>query len=569
MSAEGRRLTLALLLSLLIHAQLLNLTFGGEGLGLPSFGLHWREQRIEAHVLHLVLVPAQLTAAKPAGASAQEPLQQVSIEQTVAGGPALSPSVSSSPPPGRTAKAVVPKAQAEPEPEPEPNVAVSAKAPLHTEGPGNAVPAQIPETAVIAMERADEDTFVVPAPLEAKTVIADVPGVSSPEAVMPAPPDVDKVAMTQAEPEVGEQAVEVARPDPSEREAQRQAAQQEAQRHEAMRQEAARIEAARLEAERQESAQQAAAQLEAQRHEAMRQEADRIEAARLEAERQEAARQAVAQQEAQRHEAMRQEAARVEAARLEAERREAARQAAAQLEAQRHEAMRQEAARIEAARLEAERQESARQAAARQEAQRHEAMRQEAARMEAARLEAERRESARQAAAQQEAAHLLAEQEAAARREARLRAIGRQLDEEAARREAASTATRSPSRLPLSLSTTRRVRLWGRTHPNAELVQYAEAWARKIQFNTAVDTIREVAKRPHTHPMVTVAIRSDGSVESVTFVLSSGVAEVDEAIRRIVEGQRPYTAFPTALAREYDVVEIRRTWHFDTTIQLY
>ncbi|MDP2974795.1 MAG: hypothetical protein Q8N45_01150, partial [Anaerolineales bacterium] len=281
MSAEGRRLTLALLLSLLIHAQLLNLTFGGEGLGLPSFGLHWREQRIEAHVLHLVLVPAQLTAAKPAGASAQEPLQQVSIEQTVAGGPALSPSVSSSPPPGRTAKAVVPKAQAEPEPEPEPNVAVSAKAPLHTEGPGNAVPAQIPETAVIAMERADEDTFVVPAPLEAKTVIADVPGVSSPEAVMPAPPDVDKVAMTQAEPEVGEQAVEVARPDPSEREAQRQAAQQEAQRHEAMRQEAARIEAARLEAERRESARQAVAQQEAQRHEAMRQEADRIEAARL------------------------------------------------------------------------------------------------------------------------------------------------------------------------------------------------------------------------------------------------------------------------------------------------
>ncbi|MDP1704543.1 MAG: TonB C-terminal domain-containing protein, partial [Sulfurimicrobium sp.] len=403
-----------------------------------------------------MLVPAQLTAAKPAGASAQEPLQQVSIEQTVAGGPALSPSVSSSPTPGRREKAIVPKAQAQAQAEPEPNVAVSAKAPLPTEGSGNVVPTQIPETAVIAIERADEATFVVPAPLEAKTVIADVPGTSSPETVTPAPPDTDKVAKTQAEPERGERAVEVAKPDPSEREAQRQAALQEAQRHESMRQEAALVEAARLEAERRESARQAAAQ---------------------------------------------------------------------------------------------------------QEAQRHEAMRQEAARVEAARLEAERREAARQAAAQQEAAHVLAEQEAAARREARLRAIGRQLDEEAARREAASIAARSPSRLPLSLSTTRRVRLWGRTHPNVELVQYAEALARKIQFNTPVDTVREVAKRPHTNPMVTVAIRSDGSVESVTFVLSSGVAEVDEAIRRIVEGQKPYPAFPTALAREYDVVEIRRTWH--------
>ena len=72
----------------------------------------------------------------------------------------------------------------------------------------------------------------------------------------------------------------------------------------------------------------------------------------------------------------------------------------------------------------------------------------------------------------------------------------------------------------------------GRTDANVELVQYAEAWARKIQFNTPVETVRELAKRPHTNPMVTVAIRSDGSVESVTFVLSSGVAAIDEAIRQ-------------------------------------
>ena len=69
--------------------------------------------------------------------------------------------------------------------------------------------------------------------------------------------------------------------------------------------------------------------------------------------------------------------------------------------------------------------------------------------------------------------------------------------------------------------------------------------------------------------MVTVAIRSDGSVESVTFVLSSGVPEIDEAIRRIVQSQTPYQAFPPALAREFDVIEIRRTWHFDAAVRLY
>ena len=99
-------------------------------------------------------------------------------------------------------------------------------------------------------------------------------------------------------------------------------------------------------------------------------------------------------------------------------------------------------------------------------------------------------------------------------------------------------------------------------------MQYAEAWSRKIQFNTAVDTVRELANRPHAPPLVTVAVRSDGSVESVTFVVTSGVPEVDETIRRIIESHKPYPAFPPALARQFDVVEIRRTWSFDIAVRL-
>ena len=68
---------------------------------------------------------------------------------------------------------------------------------------------------------------------------------------------------------------------------------------------------------------------------------------------------------------------------------------------------------------------------------------------------------------------------------------------------------------------------------------------------------------------MTVAIRSDGSVESVTFVRSSGVAEIDEQIRRIVQGQAPNQRFPPGLANEFDVIEIRRTWHFDVAVRLY
>jgi TonB family protein len=87
-------------------------------------------------------------------------------------------------------------------------------------------------------------------------------------------------------------------------------------------------------------------------------------------------------------------------------------------------------------------------------------------------------------------------------------------------------------------------------------------------MNMTLDMVREAAKQPHRNPLVTVAVRSDGSVESVTIVQSSGVAALDEAIKRVVHGQTPYPAFPPNLAREYDVIEIRRTWLFDVAIRL-
>jgi hypothetical protein len=146
--------------------------------------------------------------------------------------------------------------------------------------------------------------------------------------------------------------------------------------------------------------------------------------------------------------------------------------------------------------------------------------------------------------------------------------MGRQLDEEAARRQAATNSA-DPSRSLPPPWNLRRYRLFARTDPNAELLLWAEAWERKIQLNTTLDLLREAAKQPHADPLVTVAIRSDGSVESVNFVVSSGVAALDEAIRRVVDSQKPYQVFPPSVAREYDVIEIRRTWYFDKAIRLY
>jgi outer membrane biosynthesis protein TonB len=47
------------------------------------------------------------------------------------------------------------------------------------------------------------------------------------------------------------------------------------------------------------------------------------------------------------------------------------------------------------------------------------------------------------------------------------------------------------------------------------------------------------------------------------------VPEIDAAVRRIVQSLAPYPPFPQALARDYDVIEIRRTWSFDVAVRLH
>lgn len=288
----------------------------------------------------------------------------------------------------------------------------------------------------------------------------------------------------------------------------------------------------------------------------------------------------------------REEAVRVEAERVSAERRERERQA--QLDAARQE--QEQEARREAARQEASRQELARQEqASREQAQREQAAMEQAAREQAAREQAAREQAAREQTAREQAAREQAAREQAAReqerasqaqvgqaasppasavqgqpaplapREERLRAIAEQLAREAAQRNPSS----SPLGVPQpTVSGLRRGWLFGRSDPNQDLVQYAQAMSRKIEMNMTLDVVREAVKQPHTQPVVTVAIRADGSVEKVTIVTSSGVAAIDEGIRQIIASQAPYGPFPPALARQYDVVEIRRTWLFDVAVRL-
>lgn len=105
-------------------------------------------------------------------------------------------------------------------------------------------------------------------------------------------------------------------------------------------------------------------------------------------------------------------------------------------------------------------------------------------------------------------------------------------------------AARPASTRPSSWSSARRGRLFGRSDSNQELVLYAEAWTRKIELNMTFGSVRDAAKLAHADPIVLVAVRSDGSVESVNIVRTSGVPALDEAVRNTVQSQANYSAFP-------------------------
>jgi chemotaxis protein histidine kinase CheA len=394
---------------------------------------------------------------------------------------------------------------------------------------------------------------LAPAPVAAYKVIADV---VRPKDLPSEPREFRKAEELVMKPvEQLEPSVQVVEQAPADVERARQVEILAKTQREARRQEELRRDTALAEQEAQE---------EVTRAEVAKQELAKLEAKQEEA-RQELVRQEAARQELAKEEAVKQEAARQQAARVEAARQEAAKQELAGREAAKREEARQEAARQDAARQDAARQDAARQEVARQEATRQEAARQEAARQEAARQDMARQETARQELAKKEQA--LAERAAQeSAREDRLRQIGKQLDLEQAQREnAVNRQANSP--LPIASSLRRRW-LFGRADPDGDLVLYADAMSRKIELNMTIDMVRELVKQPHTQPMVTVAVRADGSVEKVTFEVSSGVPALDDAIRKVIASQAPYGAFSPSLARQYDVIEIRRTWVFDYAIRL-
>ena len=62
--------------------------------------------------------------------------------------------------------------------------------------------------------------------------------------------------------------------------------------------------------------------------------------------------------------------------------------------------------------------------------------------------------------------------------------------------------------------------------------------------------------------LLDVAINTDGSLNSLTLLRSSGSKVLDDAAMRIVKLAAPFAQFPDELRSDTDVLHITRTWEF-------
>ncbi|MFZ6673588.1 TonB family protein [Undibacterium sp. Xuan67W] len=118
------------------------------------------------------------------------------------------------------------------------------------------------------------------------------------------------------------------------------------------------------------------------------------------------------------------------------------------------------------------------------------------------------------------------------------------------------------------MSKSRRRSFLGSEDKEFPVRMYVESWRQKIERNGNLNYSQVAKDKARGDPVVTVIIRSDGSVEDVVINRSSGRADLDEAVRRIVRVNARYAAFPPNIALKYDVIEIRRVWNFDETLKI-
>ncbi|WP_341939199.1 energy transducer TonB [Marinimicrobium sp. C2-29] len=94
--------------------------------------------------------------------------------------------------------------------------------------------------------------------------------------------------------------------------------------------------------------------------------------------------------------------------------------------------------------------------------------------------------------------------------------------------------------------------------------EYLHNWGQKIERTGNRHYPKEALNRRITGSLrLSVAINPDGTIHEVDILQSSGQAILDQAAVQIVHLSAPFNSFPREIRKEYDRLEIIRTWNFE------
>lgn len=91
---------------------------------------------------------------------------------------------------------------------------------------------------------------------------------------------------------------------------------------------------------------------------------------------------------------------------------------------------------------------------------------------------------------------------------------------------------------------------------------YLEEWRHKVERIGTLNYPAEARGKLYGTLVLTVSIRSDGTVVSLETNRSSGHKVLDDAARHIVKMGSPYGAFSPAMRKETDIIVFTRTFNF-------
>ncbi len=113
-----------------------------------------------------------------------------------------------------------------------------------------------------------------------------------------------------------------------------------------------------------------------------------------------------------------------------------------------------------------------------------------------------------------------------------------------------------------------RKRFIGARTSEYRFAQYIENWRLKVERVGTLNYPEAARGKLYGSLLLTVSIRSDGSVTSVEINRPAGHKILDDAAKRIVMMAAPYASFPPDIRRDTDIIVITRNWSFISSNRL-